>query len=88
MDKSLFTTKDGLGVPSVDEDQMRRVDQIAVHDYGFSILQMMENAGRNLALTAVDMIGREPSTTCVLAGAGGNGGGGLSCARHLLNRGY
>lgn len=67
---------------------MRRVDQIAVQDYGFSILQMMENAGRNLASAAVDMIGREPSTTCILAGAGGNGGGGLSCARHLLNRGY
>jgi NAD(P)H-hydrate epimerase len=49
---------------------------------------MMENAGRNLALNVVDMLGQTRGEVTVLAGAGGNGGGGLCCARHLHNRGF
>ena len=45
----------------------------------------MENAGRNLAL-AVHRVGGE--SVQILAGSGGNGGGGLACARHLANHGY
>ena len=50
---------------------------------------MMENAGRNLAELAMEVLGagwREP-TIAVLAGTGGNGGGGICAARHLANRG-
>ncbi|MFC2037941.1 NAD(P)H-hydrate epimerase, partial [Chloroflexota bacterium] len=69
-------------------EQMREADRIAVEDFGLGILQMMENAGRNLAQNAMDMLGDSPGHVTVLAGAGGNGGGGLSCARHLHNRGF
>jgi NAD(P)H-hydrate epimerase len=50
---------------------------------------MMENAGRNLALAAIEMMGPDWTTTpvVVLAGTGGNGGGGICAARHLANRG-
>jgi NAD(P)H-hydrate epimerase len=67
---------------------MREVDRIAVEDFGLGILQMMENAGRNLAQNAMDMLGGEPGPVTILAGGGGNGGGGLCCARHLHNRSY
>jgi NAD(P)H-hydrate epimerase len=83
-----FQTEGGITVPAVAADQMREVDRIAVEDFGLGILQMMENAGRNLAQNAIDMLGGEPGPVTILAGGGGNGGGGLCCARHLHNRGY
>jgi len=99
-----FRTSTGAAVPAVTADQMREVDRIAVEEFGLSILQMMENAGRNLALNVIDMLGltgaprdRGSSATgwsdpvaeiAVLAGSGGNGGGGICCARHLRNRGF
>lgn len=76
-----------MAVPAVTAIQMREVDRIAVEDFGLGILQMMENAGRNLALHAIDMLGGMAGKVVVLAGSGGNGGGGLCCARHLHNRG-
>jgi NAD(P)H-hydrate epimerase len=86
--KSGFQTEDGSVVPAVTELQMREVDRIAVEEFGLGILQMMENAGRNLALNAIEMLGGRTGEVTVLAGAGGNGGGGLCCARHLHNRGF
>ncbi len=84
-----FWTRDGVAVPSVTARQMREVDRIAVQDFGLGILQMMENAGRNLAENALDMLGGAGGReVTVLAGTGGNGGGGLCCARHLHNRGF
>lgn len=83
-----FLTEESVIVPSITEEQMREIDRIVVQDFGMGILQMMENAGRNLALTAMEMLsGRKPKIT-ILAGSGGNGGGGICCARHLHNRGY
>ncbi|HEV56444.1 MAG TPA: NAD(P)H-hydrate epimerase, partial [Phycisphaerales bacterium] len=67
---------------------MREVDRIAVEDFGLGILQMMENAGRNLAANVVEMLAGQDGEVTVLVGAGGNGGGGLCAARHLHNRGY
>ena len=64
---------------------MREVDRIMVEDLGIELMQMMENAGRNLADLALRLFG--PTTVAVLAGPGGNGGGGLVAARHLANRG-
>ncbi|MGB6031633.1 MAG: NAD(P)H-hydrate epimerase [Bacteroidota bacterium] len=68
---------------------MREIDRIAMEETGPNLFQMMENAGRNLAETAMAMLGREWSgmQTVVLAGTGGNGGGGICAARHLANRG-
>jgi NAD(P)H-hydrate epimerase len=84
----IFRTEDGIVVPSVSADQMREVDRIAVEEFGLGILQMMENAGRNLVGNVIDMLGGIGGEVTVLAGSGGNGGGGLCCARHLHNRGF
>lgn len=71
--------------PAVTADEMREVDRAMVEDFHIELVQMMENAGRNLA----DLAGRRfaPRSVVVLAGSGGNGGGGLVAARHLANRG-
>ncbi len=37
--------------------QMREVDRMMVEDYGIALLQMMENAGRNLAELARRQVG-------------------------------
>jgi NAD(P)H-hydrate epimerase len=60
---------------------MRQVDRAMVQDLHIELLQMMENAGRNLADVAITRIASVSVT--VLAGPGGNGGGGLVAARHL-----
>lgn len=72
-------------IPTVTAEQMREVDRIMIEDLHIELLQMMENAGRNLAQLALQRF--EPANCLVLAGTGGNGGGGLVAARHLLNRG-
>ncbi len=69
---------------------MREVDRAMIEDYGVQLIQMMENAGRSLAQLARDrFLGGDPRgrRVVVLAGKGGNGGGGLVCARHLSNWG-
>lgn len=88
MRKPQFQTEDGRELPAVTEGEMREIDRIAVDDFGLGILQMMENAGRNVAELAVEMVGDTSNPIAVLAGSGGNGGGGLCCARHLHNRGF
>lgn len=86
MSKIFFQTDDGTRVPAVTADQMLEIDRLAMETYHLAILQMMENAGRNLAHSVMDLITEDGAVT-VLAGPGGNGGGGLCCARHLHNRG-
>ena len=51
-----FKTEDGTAVPAVTAAQMREVDRIAVEVFGLTLLQMMENAGRNLAMNDLDML--------------------------------
>ncbi|NQV08024.1 NAD(P)H-hydrate epimerase [bacterium] len=75
----------GSRPPAITPTQMREVDRIMVDDLGIELLQMMENAGRNLALLAIARF--KPASVTVLAGPGGNGGGGMAAARHLANRG-
>jgi len=70
---------------AISADQMREVDRAMIEDVRIELPQMMENAGRNLADLAMVRFG--PSRVTVLAGPGGNGGGGLVAARHLSNRG-
>jgi NAD(P)H-hydrate epimerase len=72
------------GIPALTGEQMREVDRTMVEDLHIQLVQMMENAGRNLAELAMTRF--EPTSVSVLAGPGGNGGGGL-VARHLANRG-
>lgn len=79
-----FRTPDGDPVPTVTADEMRAVDRVAIEEVGLDLTQLMENAGRSLAWHAM-ALGDGPAL--VIAGAGGNGGGGLVCARHLANHG-
>ena len=83
-----FFTRNGVEVPAVTADEMREIDRIAVEETGPNLFQMMENAGRNLALLAIELLGSEwrNASFMVLAGGGGNGGGGICAARHLANR--
>ena len=74
----MFQTSDALTIPSITADQMRLVDQAMMEEYGISLIQVMENAGRNLAHLArrrfLDGVPKEHHVL-VLAGTGGNGGG-------------
>ncbi len=83
-----WITDTGVKVPAVTEAQMREIDHIAVEETGPNLFQMMENAGRNLALAAIGMLGDawQDARVLVMAGSGGNGGGGICAARHLANR--
>lgn len=77
-------------IPYLTTDQMREVDRAAVEDFQLSLIQMMENAGRNLAVLARRrFLEGDPrdKKVVILAGTGGNGGGGLVCARRLHNWG-
>lgn len=84
-----FSIKDGTPIPAITTAQMIEIDRIAIEETGPNLYQMMENAGRNLALTIIDMIEEIPEpSVLILAGTGGNGGGGIVAARHLLNRNF
>lgn len=76
-------------VPVLTTSQMMEVDRLMIEEYQIELIQMMENAGRNLAEFArreLDGQFAGSSITC-LCGAGNNGGGGLVAARHLHNWG-
>lgn len=77
-------------IPTLSTDQMIEVDRLMIEDYGITLLQMMENAGRNLAnLARARFLDNNPHKKyiTVLAGSGGNGGGALTAARRLANWG-
>jgi len=69
---------------------MIEVDRLMIEEYGIQLIQMMENAGRCLAILTRDrffdgsVVGQR---VVVLAGTGGNGGGALVAARRLHNWG-
>lgn len=83
-----FFTDQGMEVPAVSREQMIEVDRVAMAETGPNLYQMMENAGRNLALEAIALTKDfwQDAHIVVLAGGGGNGGGGICAARHLANR--
>lgn len=72
-------------LPVVTAEEMREIDRVMVEELHIELVQMMENAGRNLADLA--LVRFAPERVTILAGRGGNGGGGLVVARHLANRG-
>ncbi len=88
MDSFKFRTDTGIFVPAVSTDQMREIDRIAAEETGPNLFQMMENAGRSLSSLAIEMLGGgwKKARVVVLAGTGGNGGGGICAALHLANR--
>jgi NAD(P)H-hydrate epimerase len=88
MPEMKFFTRSGIRVPPVTAEEMREVDRIAMEETGPNLYQMMENAGRSLALMAIEPLGKnwQKARIAVLTGSGGNGGGGICAARHLANR--
>lgn len=73
-------------IPALTTEQMREVDCLMVEEFGIQLIQMMENAGRGFAALARDrFLGGDPrgSHVLILAGSGGNGGGGLVAGRRL-----
>lgn len=70
-----FRTDDGVELVAVTAEEMREVDRVAVDEFGLGVLQMMENAGRSLAMHAAEMLSEGAGHVAVLAGSGGNGGG-------------
>jgi NAD(P)H-hydrate epimerase len=76
--------------PDLTTEQMVEVDRAMIEDYGIELIQMMENAGRNLAHLARERFldsNPQGKHVIVLAGRGGNGGGAMVCARRLSNWG-
>ena len=77
-------------MPYLTTEQMVEVDRAMIEDSRIELIQMMENAGRNLAhLARRRFLNGEPvgKRVVVLAGTGGNGGGTLVAARRLHNWG-
>jgi len=77
-------------VPFITTEQMREVDRLMVGPVRISLEQMMENAGRALARLALSrFLGDDAKgkKVLILVGSGGNGGGGMVCARNLHNWG-
>lgn len=73
-------------VPALTTEQMIEIDRAMVEDLRIDLVQMMENAGRNLAhLARVRFLDTDPvgKRVLILAGSGGNGGGAMACARRL-----
>lgn len=38
-----------MEIPALSTEQMKEVDRLMVEEFGIGLIQMMENAGRNLA---------------------------------------
>ncbi len=76
-------------IPVLTTPQMVEVDRLMIEEYQIELIQMMENAGRNLAELARRDLGGlvVGKSIALLCGAGNNGGGGLVAARHLHNWG-
>ncbi len=76
---------DSGSLPSVTRDQMREVDRLMIEEYGIRLMQMMENAGLQLARLTLEYLDRpvHGHRVLVLAGRGNNGGGGLVAGRRL-----
>jgi len=66
--------------------EMRALEANAEY-FGVSLLQLMENAGRNVALEIAARCPPEQKIA-VFCGLGGNGGDGFVAARHLLAGGF
>ncbi len=65
--------------------EMRQIDRRAIEEMGIPGLILMENAGRAVAIEALEM--NLAGSVLVLAGRGNNGGDGFVAARHLASAG-
>lgn len=76
-------------VPSVTPAEMREIQRVAQENFGYDILQIIENAGRAAARLALAMLGGKArgQRVVVLAGGGNAGASGLCAVRNLVNWG-
>lgn len=83
-----FETIHGIAVPAVSVSLMEEVCRLASGNGRMQLTQLEENAGRNLAITAMRMLGAHwmESRILVLTG-GGVAESSICAARHLANRG-
>ena len=70
----------------ISSSEMRALETNAEY-YGISLLQLMENAGCNIAQETISRFPKEKKIA-IFCGLGGNGGDGFVAARHLLAAGY
>ncbi len=84
-----YLLADWIEVPTITTEQMREVDRLMVDEFDVQLLQMMENAGRNLAELARRLLSGSVGgrLISVVVGKGNNGSGGQVAARHLSNWG-
>lgn len=68
-------------------DQVRRIDDLAINDYGVAGIVLMENAGRGAA-AIIDRAYGPHGSAFLACGTGNNGGDGFVIARHLDNAGW
>lgn len=66
--------------------EMRALEVNAEY-FGISLLQLMENAGRNVAEEIISRFSKDQKVV-IFCGLGGNGGDGFVAARHLLAEGF
>jgi NAD(P)H-hydrate epimerase len=69
-------------------EQVRRVDECAVHELHYPSIILMENAGRNAAQWVLSNLAHHGRRARMFCGPGNNGGDGLVIARHLHNAGW
>lgn len=67
--------------------QVRRIDELAVSEYGFPSIVLMENAGRGAA-EAIAKRYADVGRALIVCGTGNNGGDGFVVARHLASAGW
>ncbi|TWU49761.1 NAD(P)H-hydrate epimerase [Rubripirellula reticaptiva] len=70
-----------MSISPLTRDQVRRVDEVAIRDYGLLGVVLMENAGRGAAEIINRLAPQGP--IAILCGKGNNGGDGYVIARHL-----
>ncbi len=75
---------DGAVVPVVTAEEMREGDRLMVEVYGVMLLQMMENAGRNLAILGRRLLWR-PGNPSFWANTAGRTDPGQCCQLLLPN---
>ena len=66
--------------------QMKEIDKYAIEECGIPAIDLMENAGRAVAVEAEKLVSK--GRAAVFCGYGNNGGDGLVAARFLFKDGY
>ncbi|MCL2462228.1 MAG: NAD(P)H-hydrate dehydratase [Defluviitaleaceae bacterium] len=70
---------------AVTAGQMRRIEKIAIEDFGIPALILMENAAARVSEACLRALeGRKSPKVTVIAGPGNNGGDGFAAARRLF----